>query len=298
MAEGHVGNIDIFEGRKMFNFGIIQGRLTPSNGRGIQFFPFDNWREEFYVAKEIGLQEIEWIFDYERYEENPLWNETDRNEINKIFLETGVGVRSICFDYFMRRPFYKYGEGDRDAVYRENCQMAFKVIDSLSEIGGELLEVPMVDNSSLKTEEEHALAIKYIEEIAAYAEQRSIMIGLETDLAPGEFTRFLNKVKPYYIYANFDSGNSSGIGYNPNEEIPALGERIGNVHIKDRQYHGTTVALGTGNADFDAVFENLKKIGYRKSFILQAARGNDGQEKENIKQQLKFVKKYVEKSCL
>ena len=153
----------------------------------------------------------------------------------------------------------------------------------------------MVDDSSLDSSEEHEIAINFIEEIAVYAERYHVQIGLETDLQPGKFSEFLEKITGHFIYANFDSGNSSGIGYDPNEEIPALGKRIRNVHIKDRVYHGTTVALGTGSADFDAVFNNLKEIGYRNSMILQAARGKDGQETETIGQQLEFVKAYVEK---
>ena len=50
----------------MRSYGIMQGRLTPSNGRGIQFFPFDNWQQEFITGSSIGLNEIEWIFDYDR----------------------------------------------------------------------------------------------------------------------------------------------------------------------------------------------------------------------------------------
>ena len=279
----------------MNSYGIIQGRLTPSNGRGIQFFPFDNWREEFRLAAQIGLQEIEWIFDYERYTENPIWSEAGKSELKNLISETGIKVNSVCFDYFMRRPYYKYRGGERERLYKENCDMARRVIDALAEIGGGLLEVPMVDDSSLASSEEHELAINFIEEIAVYAERYHVQIGLETDLQPGKFSEFLEKITGHFIYANFYSGNSSGIGYDPNEEIPALGKRIRNVHIKDRVYHGTTVALGTGSADFDAVFNNLKEIGYRNSMILQAARGKDGQETETIGQQLEFVKAYVEK---
>lgn len=279
----------------MNGYGIIQGRLTPTKGRGIQFFPFDNWREEFYLASQIGLQEIEWIFDYDRYTENPIWSETGKQELKKIILETGIRVNSVCFDYFMRRPFYKYQGEEREQAYKENCDVARRVINALAEIGGELLEIPMVDNSSLNSAEEYDLAIKFIDEAAAYADQYHVQIGLETDLPPGKFVEFLETIPAHYVYANFDSGNSSGIGYDPNEEIPSLGDRIRNVHIKDRVYHGTTVALGTGSADFDAVFYNLKRVGYKNSLILQAARGADGLEIETVEQQLKFVKAYVEK---
>lgn len=279
----------------MISYGIMQGRLTPSNGRGIQFFPFDNWKEEFYIAEKIGLQEIEWIFDYDRYEENPIWTDEGKKELKRVIQDTHIKVNSICFDYFMRRPFYKCDEDKRQEVYKENCDIAYKVVEALAEIGGRLLEIPMVDDSSLKTEEERKLAIEYVAKIAAYGEKFNVKIGLETDLAPGDFTKFLERCDTHIIYANFDSGNSSGIGYVPAEEIPALGDRIYNVHIKDRVYHGTTVTLGTGSADFEGVFSNLQKIEYKNSIILQAARAKDGEEQKNIEKQLAFVQEYVAK---
>ena len=42
----------------MICYGIMQGRLTSSEGRGIQFFPFENWQKEFFTAQEITLNEI------------------------------------------------------------------------------------------------------------------------------------------------------------------------------------------------------------------------------------------------
>ncbi len=279
----------------MICYGIMQGRLTSSEGRGIQFFPFENWQKEFFTAQEISLNEIEWIFDYDRYKENPIWTLSGRNEIKSIIRKTGVNVNSVCFDYFMRRSFYKHQKNERSELYQENLDIAYHVIDGLADIGGRLLEIPMVDDSSLKTEEEEKYATEYVEKLAVYAVKRDIKIGLETDLAPGKFTDFLNRIKSCYVYANFDSGNSSGIGYKPNEEIPALGNRIYNVHIKDRIYKGSTVALGTGSADFDGVFKNLKNIGYKNSMILQAAREKDGFETETIKGQLDFVKMYFKK---
>ena len=54
----------------MRSLGIMQGRLTRTLGRGIQFFPFEEWKEEFKAAQEIGIDEIEWIFDYPDYQKN------------------------------------------------------------------------------------------------------------------------------------------------------------------------------------------------------------------------------------
>ena len=34
-----------------YSTGIMQGRLTEPRGRGIQFFPFENWEREFEDRK-------------------------------------------------------------------------------------------------------------------------------------------------------------------------------------------------------------------------------------------------------
>lgn len=278
----------------LLSFGIMQGRLTPARGRGIQFFPFDNWGNEFIECARLGLNEIEWIFDYDRYEENPLWTETGCVKLRETICATGIQVRSVCFDYFMRRPFFKAHSG-REDVREENKKIFETVIDHMSLIGASLIEVPLVDDSSIKNQGEEEMAVSLIREFAEYAGKRDIRVGLETDLPPGAFRSFIETISRPNVAANYDSGNSSGIGYDHTEEILSLSALIANVHIKDRQLHGTTVALGQGSADFDKVFSALYTIGYSGSFVLQAARSADGSEVENIREQLAFVKEHCKR---
>lgn len=273
----------------------MQGRLTPMQDRGIQFFPFDNWKNEFYTAKKIGLSEIEWIFDFTDLEKNPLWSRAGQDQIKSLIDQTGILVNSICFDYFMRRPFYKYSKNGIQNMYKENIEIIEVVIKAAAKIGAKLIEIPMVDNSSMKALDEKKEAICFIRKIADIANNYNITIGLETDLPPDIFRNFLGEIETENVAANYDSGNSSGLGYNPREEICLLSNYIFNVHIKDRVYKGTTVALGTGSADFEAVFSALKQINYQGSIILQAARAEENREIENIIQQKAFVENYLNK---
>ncbi len=73
-----------------------------------------------------------------------------------------------------------------------------------------------------------------------------------------------------------ESAYAGLLGFDPAEEIGAYGARIDNVHVKDRVLGGTTVPLGTGNANFPVVFQALKRSGYAGNFILQTARATDG----------------------
>ncbi len=275
---------------RQFPIGIMQGRLTPSEGKGIQFFPFENWEKEFDFGKEIGVDEIEWIFDYERYAENPLWTKEGCQAIIERSKATGVKVNSVCFDYFMRRPFFK-GKGSRE----ENMEYFSRVLDGMERIGASLIEIPLVDDSSIKNGEEREKALELARDMADKAARKKMVVGFETDMPPGIFRTFLDDIARKNIAANYDSGNSSGLGYDHREELLSLGTMVANVHIKDRVFQNGTVKLGTGSADFDKVFSSLKDVGYQGSFILQAARGIDGDEKNTILGQIQFVEKYLRK---
>ena len=56
------------------------------------------------------------------------------------------------------------------------------------------------------------------------------------------------------IKINYDIGNSAAQGYNVIEELDTYGNRISDIHIKDRILNGGPVILGNGN-DFDTFLE-------------------------------------------
>ncbi len=284
-------NADLSNFGMTYSLGIMQGRLTPSNGRGIQFFPFDNWENEFKLAAQIGLNEIEFIFDLDRFTENPLWSENGLATINQLINETGVKVNHICADYFMRRPFFRTD----DATRQENIDILKKLIVVAKQIGAQTVEIPLVDNSSIKTEDEQNTLIAALNQVIPTAVEQGVTLTLETDLPPKLFLELLQRINNPLVKANYDSGNSSGLGYDPYEEITTLGKLVHNIHIKDRLLGGTTRPLGMGSANFDKLFQAIKEVGYRGSFILQVARQTDGDEPRTIKQYINFVNGYIQK---
>jgi hexulose-6-phosphate isomerase len=86
----------------------------------------------------------------------------------------------------------------------------------------------------------------------------------------------MERFDPSVFGVNYDIGNSAALGFDPQEELLCYGERILNVHVKDRLLGGATVPLGTGNADFEKVFASLGALGYRGNYIMQTARANEG----------------------
>jgi len=268
--------------------GIMQGRLVPPKGRGIQFFPFEEWEEEFLLASQTKIDEIDFIFDLERYQENPLWTKEGVARIRKVIDDSGVKIRHICADFFMRRPFFRVSEAER----QENIQILQKLLEAAKQIGAINIEIPLVDNSSLKTGEEKDVLIKSLQECLPASQRGEQATGFKR-LAPQELLALVQSINHPSLKITYDSGNSSSLGYDSYEEISTYGKYLSNVHIKDRILGGTTVPLGTGNANFDKLFRGLKEAGYQGSFTLQAARQEEGKEAETILSYVEFLKKYI-----
>ncbi len=269
--------------------GIIQGRLTqPIDGK-IQCFPWGFWEKEFETAKEIGIDAIGWIFEEDRWQENPLWTEDGRKKLKEIIDQTGVIIEYLCADYFMEHPFIRVSEEE----YKTTCTMLSDVIERAADLGIKGIELPMVDNSKIDNEQEKEKVIETLRTYIPLMEKYNMEISIESSLPPHDLKDLLERLDHPLFCITYDSGNSSSMGYDTTEEIEAFGTWIHNVHIKDRLLHGTTVQLGTGDADFDKTFSALQAIGYKGSFTLQAAR--DGEAVENTKNQLAFLHKYIEK---
>ena len=87
--------------------GFMQGRLSPIVDGKIQSFPWVNWRNEFALAKEIGLSLMEWTLDQDRLYENPLMTIEGQEEIRALCERYDFSIPSLTGDCFMQAPFWK-----------------------------------------------------------------------------------------------------------------------------------------------------------------------------------------------
>lgn len=275
---------------KDISIGIMQGRLSPSLDGKIQFFPWKIWENEFAIAASIGLSEIEFIFDYDDYLLNPVYHNEGVDEINRLVSETGIIINFICADFFMAKPFFHSSK----SINLGNSKVLKHLIYQASRIGAKGVEIPLVDNASIKTEQDREILIEELKSCLGFAERFGVALGLETDLPPQKFREFLEEFSHPLIRANYDVGNSAAMGYDVEEEFGQYGVYINNIHIKDRVLGDGTVPLGTGAANYDKFFKMVEKIGYKGSFIFQTARGTD--EVETAKSNMAFISKYIDRS--
>ncbi len=273
----------------MRRIGIMQGRLSPMNNGKIQTFPANTWKDEFVIAKEIGYELIEWVFDLTDIRKNPLLTKTGRSQINQQKKDFNIEIPSICCDYFIEFPFHTDSLDQRIQAQG----MLIELIRISPEIGAKYLEIPLIGKSSIKDSLAAEITLNFFESIEPLLNENDVYLLLETDIMPTELNYLLERIKSNRIQLNYDTGNSAFWGFDTEYELSHYGNRIGNIHIKDCTPKDYSVMLGTGNVDFDLTFKMLKDLKYEGDFILQAARGDD--DISLAKTYFKFTKSYIDK---
>ena len=265
------------------NFGIMQGRLSPKIERKIQAFPAEHWIKEFKIAQSIGFKSIEWIVE-EPLEFNPLLTSKGVIQIQEQIEDTKVKVEFICADYFMKYPIL-----DSKNSLDESKETLTNIILAGDKIGAKCVEIPFVDNSSVRNKDFKYL-VDFFNSFQEILQKTNMYINLETDLEPIQFKQLLEELN-FRVGANYDIGNSASLGYNYIEELDCYGGRINNVHIKDRIYGGNSVQFGLGDADIFSTLHVLSDLNYQGGLIIQGARGDN--DIETAEAQFEYVNKVL-----
>jgi L-ribulose-5-phosphate 3-epimerase len=271
------------------NIGVMQGRLLPKFQGRYQAHPIDYWQDEFVIAQQIGLDCIEFILDYNDVDQNPLMHKSGVEEIKVLAKATGVEVYTICADYFMEAPLHNKDQN----ISIHSQEILIRLINSAADLNVKDIVIPCVDQSSLDTPATTERFIKLLKPVLKLAEKKNINLSLETDLAPKPFLELLNRLSSERVTVNYDIGNSAALGYDPKEELNYYGDRITDIHIKDRLLNGGPVKLGKGNANFEMFFHALKEFDYKGPFIMQAYRDEEGIS--IFEEQFKWVEEIMRK---
>jgi hexulose-6-phosphate isomerase len=268
--------------------GVMQGRLLPPVDNRIQAFPADRWSLEFSIANELDLDCIEFIFDGLNISSHPLVTKRGQTCIEVFCEEYGISIPSVCADYFMDHWLHSVSP---QKLYENYC-ILHNLVESCSQVGVSVIVLPFVDQSRIQNDVDIYEIETHLRPILDVAKDNSISMALEVDLPPDSCKSLLKRFNVDNLGINYDIGNSASLGYNPIEELTLYGEKILDIHIKDRTLHGFTVPLGEGAAQIEYVLQTMISRGFRGPYILQAARKEIGKEKETIADYLKYLQQY------
>jgi L-ribulose-5-phosphate 3-epimerase len=255
----------------MNEIGIRQGRLSPASSGPVERFPCESWSEEFRLARDCGLQFVEWLFAAEDYERNPVWSEEGRSRIRASVEATGVGVRSLCADYFMAHPFVRVTQKER----LESAGILRELILRSSRVGIAVVVVPLLEAGEVLDATEPRDVREALEGALDIAAERSVILALETDLPVPAIASMADLAPHPALGICYDTGNAAAKGFQVVADLANLGPLLSIAHLKDRDRRGTSVALGTGLADLSAFFRKTADLSFRGPLVLETPRGAD-----------------------
>lgn len=268
-----------------YKIGFMQGRLLPKVDNQIQKFPKKNWQKEFKIAKKNHLDIIEWTIDSSCLLSNPILKKY--NLVKKLLKKYNIKINSITCDFYMQKPIHK----NNNKVIKKKY---IKIFTSLLKTQIKLIIIPLVDNSRIPNEHDQKITIDFFENnVLPILKKYKKKILFEIDFNPQNTKEFIKKFSKNYFGINYDTGNSAALGYNLESEINAYGDYIKNIHIKDRKLNGKTIRLGHGHFQFKKLKKMLFQINYKNNLILQTARAKNNLHVDEIKTNLKFLKKYL-----
>src|SRR5205085_1652585 len=148
-------------------------------------------------------------------EVNPLVSDEGIAEMRQLSDRHRIAVVSLCADYFMDRPFVT-------ADLLEFVELRGRLIWLIGRsrmAGITRIVLPFVDASRIQDDEQCDRIIRMLRAVLPLAEEAGVELHLETALGPRAFAALLAELPHPMLKANYDSGNSSSLGYDVCEEL-------------------------------------------------------------------------------
>ncbi len=249
------------------NFGIVQGRLTVPPEGLLQWFPQENWREEFTSAEKLGISFIELLTERYYNSHNPVWTPSGREEIRSVAKTTQRILYSNCTDYIIDHSLLG---SDAEQVK----QHVREFLDASMDLGCSVAVFPLLEESNLTSESAQEY-IPVMQEFARQVRGSGMTLCIESLMQASDLKQFLESIDDPSVKCVFDTGNRVVDHQDLASEIQLLGDWVKHFHIKDKKPTGENVLMGRGLVDFLSVFEALEQINYTGPLVFETTRGTD-----------------------
>lgn len=236
--------------------------------------------EAFTLAADLGLASVQASFTPVPKEgETDLRTAADREALLMRSEETGIAIASTAMGIFNRHPFKEVPEA---------VAWAKEGIEATHLLGLEVMLLAFFGNNDLKNDAAGtAETIARLKEIAPLAEERGVILGLETTISADEHLHIIDAVNSPAVQVYYDLGNSHGNGYDIAAEIRQLGrELICEVHCKDR----SGKAFGAGEVDFKSALKALQEISYSRWYVLEGGRVGTLSQTETMRNHANYLR--------
>ncbi len=223
--------------------------------------------EGIVLARKIGLDGIQVSISFPKDGSPHLSYPKSQEKYRQAALDNGIQICSLCIG--------NLGPGE---PFKSEPMGVLRVADAIEvarNIGTNDILLPFFDKSVLdfSNEKEVARTINSLKELAPRAEEKGVVISIESTLSAEELLRLLEKVASPAVQVYLDPWNCFHCKYDLMRDIPLLKDYIHQVHLKN----GNRLMSDPSPKGFSwpAVAELLYKIGYKGWYVLETDSPND-----------------------
>lgn len=251
---------------KKLDFGFIQGRMSiPPSKNILQYFPKTNWQKEFVYARKNNFKFIEYFGERKFNNKNPIWTKLGLKKINTLSKRYNLLNYTFCDDYFINHNFIKLKK------FKKYIDV---IIKNLFSIKIKIYVLALLEKSEINKENFHHF-ISNLRYVAQKLKEKNIKLALETNLDVKYIKELISLVGNKNLFIVYDTGNRLKKNNLQYQEIVELKKIICHVHLKDKNWDGQNVVLGSGSVNFKKIFKGLQKINYTGKYTFETNRGKD-----------------------
>jgi sugar phosphate isomerase/epimerase len=191
---------------------------------------------------------------------------------------SGVRIGGIALDLFNQVP---YKSDPRTEQWLSDSIDVARALD----VGVVLLA--FFERGDLRNDPDgQAEVIRRLKRVAPRAEERGVILGLESWLNAGDHLRLIEAVGSLNVQVYYDVANATQMGYDITAEIRQLGrERICEFHAKENGF-----LLGQGRIDFAAVRKAMDDIRYTGWIQIEGAIPKGAPMRDSYLENVRFMR--------
>ncbi|MCC7355904.1 MAG: sugar phosphate isomerase/epimerase [Anaerolineae bacterium] len=224
-----------------------------------------SWDVYYDIARRVGLDGIE-LGVGEKYNETDLWNSGGRHKILSLSQQSGIATSSVCL-----HSYWNFSFAHPDAVVRQRAKCITQEAAQLAaELGARHILIPLTCPKEVDGATARARWLEGIGSCAQAAESAGVFFCLENvgksfGDSPEQIIDIVDTIHSPAVKVYYDPGNAVSSGFDPVRGVELYGQRIGQIHVKERDGK----YLGEGRVPWREIIAALRKVGYDGWLILE-----------------------------
>ena len=267
---------------KNLNYSFIQGRFSKEIAGIFQYFPINNWEKEFYFAKRLNFDSVEWIISDLS---NPIFNSLFSKVIKKV-LKNKMKISSISMDLIMDNPLHKLTKSK--IIWLSN-----RIFGILKFFNIKRISIPIEERSRFNNKKRKKLALNNLKLIYKKLSPK-YKVCIETDMSPISLINILNEKRFKKLGILLDLGNTRAHGFKIEDYFRLFPEKIYSIHVKYREKsYGKTQILKRNNFhELKFLLKNIKLLKNLEDISFQTFKSKNN-FKSDIQKSIKNFNTYV-----